>query len=149
MRLLAIIIVFFMIGTAYGLAYNISIPAEVDSGKWFSVNVSAVSEKDLNLTLYSYVYKGFNCVGQDWTANKKEVFLIAGETKQIELKDLVKQGTEQGIYDLRVKLKFDNETLNETYSVIVNSKPEITPIYLYIGLVVVSLVGLYLIFKRG
>ncbi len=147
-KAILIAMVFLIVGLAYSLDYNISAPSDVKAGQWFKVKVSVASEKDLNLTAYSYVYKGFNCVGQGWITNKKEIFVPANKTIGFELEDLVKHGTEDGYYNLRVKLKFDNITLNQTSRIKVTSSPEIQPTYLYIGLVAVSLFGLYFVLKR-
>ncbi len=149
MKMLAIALIFILLSTAYALDYTIDAPKEVNVGEWFKINVSVFSDKDLNLTAYSYVYKNFNCVGQGWVTNKKEVFLHSGESKNIILEDLIKHGTESGYYNLRVKLRYDNETIVETYNLKVNSGGEIDTTYLYIGLVVVSLVGLYLVIRKG
>lgn len=149
MKLFAFLMSLLMIGTAFGLSYNISVPEAVETGNWFYVNVSMISEKDLNLTTYSYVFNGLDCVGQGWTMNQKNISLIAGEPTDIVLQDLVKRGTESGFYKLRIKLNFDNESINETFMVKVNASKGIEPTYLYIGLVLISIAGLYLVLKKG
>jgi len=95
------------------------------------------------------VFEGLNCVGQGWTFNRKNLELNAGETVDFYLEDLVKQGTEPGFYKLRIKFNHGEESLNETFTVKVNASKGIEPTYLYIGLVVVSLAGLYLVLKKG
>jgi hypothetical protein len=147
-KAILVAVILLTVGAAYSLDYNISTPAEVKTGQWFDVNVSVISDKELNLTAYSYVYKGFNSVGQGWIANKREIFVPANKTVNFELEDLVKHGTEDGYYSLRVKLKFGNTTLNQTRAIRVISASEIEPTYLYTGLVVVSLFGLYLVLRK-
>jgi hypothetical protein len=139
-------LVFLTINTANGLAYNISKPETLKPGDWFNVTVSLNSEKPVNLTIYSYVYKELNCISQGWTANKEE--LIVSGTKTLVLKDMVKLNTEPGIYNLRVRLKFDNQTINETSSVqVLGETSWLKESYLYAILVLISLVGLGLMFK--
>ena len=147
--ILFVILVFLSLGSVFALEANVSVPKEVEVGKWFDVNISLKSNDTLNVTLYSYVYKGFNCVGQGWTANKQVILLPANETQKVVLHDLVKNGVEEGYYNLRVKIKYDNATLVKTYSLrVVGGGWDINPTYLYIGLVLVSLIGLYLVVRR-
>ena len=136
------------VSAAASLEYNISYPEEVEIGKWFKIDVSLKSEEPANVTLYSYVYKGFNCVGQGWITNKQEVRLQPDIVSHVVLEDLIKHGTEEGYYNLRVKIKHDNNTLVETYTIKVVGSQEIDTTYLYIGLVVVSLVGLYFVIRK-
>ena len=137
-------------GTVYGFEYNISAPEEINVGEWFSVNVSVVSEEYTNFTVYSYVYEGFNCVGQGWTINQKAISLEPNQTIEFELEDLIKHGTPGGFYNLRVRFRFDEENkLDETYTVKVISEPSISETYLYIGLVLISLLGLFVILRKG
>lgn len=136
------------ISAAASLEYNVTYPGEVKVGEWFKVNVSLKSDEPINITLYSYVYKGFNCVGQGWTTNKKEIHLQPYVVSYVVLEDLIKHGTEEGYYNLRVKMKYDNKTVVETYTIKVVGAKEIDAIYLYIGLVVVSLVGLYFVIRK-
>ena len=147
-KAILIAMIFLIMGIAYSLDYNISIPSEVEVGKWFNINISIVSGKALNLTAYSYVYKGFNSVGQGWVENEREISVPANKTTIFELEDLIKHGTEDGYYNLRVKLKFDNTTLNETRTIKVVNTSKIEPTYLYTGLVIVSLVGLYIVLRK-
>jgi hypothetical protein len=147
--LLIVIILFLSIGSVLALEVNVSVPEEVEEGKWFDVNVSLKSNTSLNVTLYSYVYRGFNCVGQGWITNRQTVVLKPNVIQHVVLHDLIKNGVDEGYYKLRVKVKYDNETIVRTYPLrVVNGNFDIEPTYLYIGLVLVSLVGLYLVVRR-
>jgi hypothetical protein len=131
-----------VLATAYALEYNISVPEEVKSGKWFDVNVSVYSNDEVNFSVYSYVYKGFESFGQGWTANKKEIVLQAGESKDIMLSDLVKYNTPEGYYNLRIRFRLpDNQNLTETYNLKVVSESSFKEIYLYAGLIALCVVG--------
>ncbi|MDD5239376.1 MAG: hypothetical protein PHH61_02845 [Candidatus Nanoarchaeia archaeon] len=136
---------------AEALEYNISAPDWVAAGEWFAVTVTASSDESVTFDAYSYVYQGFNCVGQGWIANKKEISLAAGETKTFSLDDLVKFGTEAGLYNLRVRFKFnESSNITETFSVKVLEGDAGMPfkeIYLYIGLIAVCAIGVFLAFK--
>ena len=139
-------------GIAYGLEYQISTPEEIIVGEWFSVNISMVSKEEMEFSIYSYVYEGFNCVGQGWITNQKEIHLNPNHLIEFELHDLIKHGTEPGFYNLRVRFRFDEENkMDETYTVKVlsNSESTISETYLYIGLVLVSLTGLFVILRKG
>lgn len=138
------------ISAAEALEYNISVPQETTVGKWFAVNISVHTNETITLEAYSYVYKGFNCTGQGWIANKKEVSLAAGETKTFTLEDLIKFGTEEGMYNLRVKLNHENSNITETYSLKVlegESEMQFKEIYLYLGLIAVCIIGVFLAFR--
>lgn len=139
-------------GIAYGLEYQISTPEEIIVGEWFSVNISMVSEEEMKFSIYSYVYEGFNCVGQGWITNQKEIHLKPNIPIEFGLHDLIKHGTEPGFYNLRVRFRFDEENkIDETYTVKVlsNSESTISETYLYMGLVLVSLTGLFVILRKG
>lgn len=136
------------IGSCFGLEYNISQPEQVDVGEWFDVNVSVHSEEAINFSVYSYVYDGFNCVGQGWTDNKKEISLSADESKDVVLSDLVKYNTEDGYYNLRVRFKFlDGSNITETYNVKVVSEEQFKETYLYGGLVALCIIGAIFAFR--
>ena len=127
--------------------YNVNAPKEIQAGKWFNVSVSASSNESTNLTIYSYVYKELNVVSQGWTANKKEVMLEPNDEVNLTLEDLIKYNTEDGIYNLRVRLKYNDQMINETVQVKVYHEAKIfEENYLYFILIVASLIGLGLIF---
>ncbi len=147
-----ILLLLLCFSVSYGLEYNISAPEELNVGEWFSVNVSVISEEESEFSVYSYVYEGFNCVGQGWITNQKEIHLEPNQTIEFELEDLIKHGTSEGFYNLRVRFRFDEENkIDETYTVKVvsNSEPVISETYLYMGLVLVSLTGLFIILRKG
>ena len=147
---LLLLLLLLCFGVSYGLEYNISAPEEIKVGEWFLVNVSVVSEESINFTVYSYVYEGLNCIGQGWTINQKEISLEPNQPIEFELEDLVKHGTPEGFYNLRIRFRFDEENkLDETYTVKVTSESVISETYLYIGLVLISLLGLFVILRKG
>lgn len=148
----AFVLLTLCISTGFGFEYNISVPEEVVAGKWFSVNSTVSSETPVNFTVYSYVYDGNNCVGQGWIDNRKQVSLDAGEEKLIVLEDLVKFGTEQGWYNLRVRYKFGSDNITETFNVRVmeeTAKFSLKETYLYAVLIAVCIIGVYLAFKHN
>jgi hypothetical protein len=143
-----IALTFVALASAYALEYNISVPEEVNSGKWFDVNVSVYSNNETNFSVYAYVYKGFECFGQGWTSNKKEILLQAGESKDFTLSDLVKYNTPEGYYNLRVRFRLpDNQNITETYNLKVVSESSFKEIYLYAGLIALCVVGIIFALK--
>lgn len=129
------------------LTYHIDAPKEVQIGKWFNVSVSVTSDKYENLTVYSYVYRNLTVVSQGWTANKKEVALEPGKQVNLTLEDIIKQNTDDGIYNLRVRFRYGGEVLNETSALKVYAETKVfEESYLYFILIVVSIIGLGLIF---
>jgi hypothetical protein len=130
-----------------GLSYEIDAPEEITIGSWFNVTVNLSADEAINFSVYSYVYRGLDVISQGWTANRQEISLGAGETRQVVLEDLIKHGTEEGIYDLRVRFRTGEQVLNETFSVKVMAESKfIEESYLYFALVVVSVIGLGLVF---
>lgn len=147
-NLIIFLLVLLTFSLSYALVdYNISYPKEVEIGKWFNVSVTIVSDEDVNVSVYSYVYKGLNVVSQGWTANKKELSLKAGQVLNISLEDMIKHNTEEGIYNLKVRVKYDDTVLNKTATIKVFSKSNLfEENYIYTILVIVSIIGLGLVF---
>ena len=141
------VLCFFCIGSDLAIQYTIDAPSEVEVGEWFTVNITASSETEQNMTIYSYIFKELNCIGQGWTVNQQKIQLTE-ETQTIVLKDLVKFNTEQGIYKLRVKMNFEAYSINETFMVQVNSSQVFEESYLYLVLILVSITGISLIAWR-
>jgi len=138
------------LSAAEAFDYTIDAPENVTIGEWFAVNATVSSNETTSFDAYSYVYQGFNCVGQGWIANRKEISLAAGETKTFSLDDLVKFGTAEGLYSLRIKFKFNDSNITETFSIKVmegESQMPFKEIYLYVGLIAVCIVGVFLAFK--
>ena len=131
------ILLILCIETGLAFDYDISAPEQVVIGEWFSTNVSITADEPINLSVYSYVYEGLNNIGQGWTANKKEFSLGSGEKVDFSLDDLVKYGTEEGFYSLRVRFRFGQDNITETFSVKVigNQGFAIKETYLYIGFI--------------
>lgn len=148
-RALAVIIVLMMVISLSSamLSYSVSAPSELTIGKWFNVSVSIISDKQDNVSIYSYVYKNLTCISQGWTANKKDISLEPGKQMNITLQDMIKYNTEEGIYNLRVRLRDATEVLNQTFPVTVHAETKVfEENYLYLMLVVISIIGLGLIF---
>jgi hypothetical protein len=147
--MLAVLVIFIMaisLGSAT-LSYSVDAPKEVQIGKWFNVSVSIVSDKQDNVSVYSYVYRNLTCISQGWTANKKDISLEPGKQVNIVLQDMIKYNTEEGIYNLRVRLRNGTEVLNQTFPVTVHAETKVfEENYLYLMLVVISIIGLGLIF---
>jgi len=145
----AVLLTAICMNSALAIDYIIAVPSEVKTGEWFNVNISLVSDEDINLTVYSYVFQGLNCVGQGWNINQKQVSLFANQQQNTALEDMVKLGTEEGLYKLRIKFKFGSTELNETYTLKINAanKSPIEETYLYAGLVIVSIIGLFIVIK--
>jgi len=148
-RLAVLVLVFAtIISLGYAtLSYTIDAPKEVQTGEWFNVSISVTSDEHENLTVYSYVYRDMNVISQGWAANKKETSLEPDKQVNITLEDMIKYNTEEGIYSLRVRFRCGGDILNETYQIKVYSETKIfEENYLYFILVVVSVIGLGLIF---
>lgn len=138
------------ISAAGALNYTIEAPENVTVGEWFAVNVTVSSDEPVTFDAYSYVYQSNTCVGQGWIANRDEITLEADEEKSFALEDLVKFGTAEGMYKLRVRFKFLDSNITETYSVKVmegRSEMPFKEIYLYTGLIAVCIIGVFLAFK--
>jgi hypothetical protein len=145
--LFAIIIA--MVPLSYAaLEFNVNAPAEVEIGKWFNISVIISSDNDIsNLSVYSYIYRDTNVISQGWTANRKDINLKAGEPANVTLEDMVKYNTEEGLYNLRVKLRYNDSVINQTFPIKVHSESRLfEENYLYFILVVVSIIGLGLVF---
>jgi len=85
-------------------------PGVVEPDKDFTVKVELMNndEEDHNVDVYSYVYRGNKCYSPARESNKKIVMVKAGETKEIELDNIV-SGTEPGDYSLKIKIKRDDQ----------------------------------------
>ena len=141
------LICFFAMSSCLAFDYNIEALNQVETGEWFDTNISVYSEESINFTIYSYVYKGFNNVGQGWIANQQQIKLESGETQDIILSDLVKFNTEEGSYNLRVRFKFsETKNITETYNLKVIAKESFKETYLYAGLIALCIVGMGLAF---
>ena len=146
--LLFIFVFCISVSTCFSLDYSVDFPEEVEVGEWFTVNISVSSLKPVEIETYSYVYDGFNCVSQGWISNKEVVLLEPEKKETIQLKDLIKSGTEEGIYSIRAKVNFENKTVNATDKLVVvdNSSSDMQS-FLYPILVGLSIAGLLLFFK--
>jgi hypothetical protein len=107
---------------------------DVEEGKEFTtsimINNSFTTAK--NFTVYSYVFKGNNPVslGPDsknswkatYTANAVSFILNPSESRILELKNKIEDGTESGVYSLRVRIKVDGKDNDITKEIIVKGK---------------------------
>jgi len=142
------LIILLLFSVAYGqVDIKVFAPKEVYVGEWFTVNVSILSNESRNFSVYSYVYRGLDVVSQGWTANMKEVEVHPNEYVNLSLSDLVKIGTADGIYNLKVKVRCSSECYNYTTSLkVINKQSIIKENYLYFILLMVSILGLVLIY---
>ncbi len=109
---------------------NYSMMAEV--GKEFTTTVKITNNftKPKNFTVYSYVFKGNEPVsmGYDdsqgrwmstYTANNKSVSLGPLSSETVKLKNKIENGTEPGVYSLRVRIKVDGKDNDITKDMVV------------------------------
>ncbi len=85
-------------------------PGTIEADKEFKVTVELSNEdsEDHNVDLYSYVYRGNKCYCTDREANKKTILVKAGQRKEVELENTVKEA-EPGDYNLKIKVKRDDQ----------------------------------------
>ena len=104
----------------------------VEVGKEFTTTVKVTNNftKSKNFTIYSYVFKGNEPVsmGYDdaqgrwmstYTANNKSVSLSPSSSETVKLRNKIENGTETGIYSLRVRIKADGKDNDITKDIVV------------------------------
>ena len=87
---------------------NITAPDVIYAGQLYEVHASITTNESLNGTLYTYVYRGLNCVSTGWW-HGSDVALKPG-TSEFVLKDSVAVDAPEGVYKLKVKLVAGNQT---------------------------------------
>ena len=131
----------------FGLDITAQAPSEMEAGKWFNITVNLSSSEQGNFSVYSYVYRDLDVVSQGWTANLKEVHITENGTTSLSLEDMIKLGTPEGLYKLKVKCRCLNQTFNYTTTIkVVSTSKVFEENYLYYALLLVSIVGLILIY---
>jgi len=84
----------------------ISVPDKVKTGEQFFVIVNITSNKDTTLEIYSYVYEGKTCYSfLGWKGNSKKYKFTKGETKTLNLTDIVSHDAVNGTYQLKVRAR--------------------------------------------
>ena len=93
------------------LGYSIKeIPSEIKNEKEFAVNIELANndDKDIPIDIWSYVYRGSKSYSGEREENKQSFVLNAGESKIVELKNVV-EGASPGEYNLKVKMIKNNQ----------------------------------------
>ncbi len=110
------------------IEYNITLPRSIEIGKEFPIKINIVNgkQKDVNLKLWSYVYRSSKCYSYNGTreSNAKQVNVKSHFSTEVELINKVLQADE-GEYKLKVKILESNlKTPKEFTFDIVLKKPE-------------------------
>lgn len=81
-------------------------PENIFLGDEFSSSVKVENTKgySINTKVYSYVYRGSKCYSGERTENMQEFILASGESKTIELKNIVEEA-EPGEYNFKVRIE--------------------------------------------
>lgn len=81
-------------------------PENIFLGDGFSSSVKVENTKgySINTKVYSYVYRGSKCYSGERTENMQEFILASGESKTIELKNIVEEA-EPGEYNFKVRIE--------------------------------------------
>jgi hypothetical protein len=111
--------------------YNIiSSPSAVRPDDEFEIVVLLTNNfnETKNFSIYSYIYADKNLVSSGWDgkvwkntwdANKKIVIIIPNSSFIVTLKNMIKNGTEPGIYKLNVRVNVDNKKYDLTKNITV------------------------------
>ncbi len=133
---------------------DVDAPGELETGEWYNIYVNVtsnenVTEENTTVSVYSYVFRELDCVSQGWTANEKQVDLDEG-VNEVVLEDRIKDGVEEGIYDLRVRVREGSRKRDFTKSVKVRTSSSFDfKTLLYSSLVLSSLVAVVYIFTKS
>ncbi len=84
------------------LLINFTAPSVIYAGEMYEVAVDIYTNESLNGTLYTYVYRGLNCISTGWW-HGIDVKLKPGENHFV-LRDSVSPDAPEGFYRLKVKL---------------------------------------------
>ena len=117
--------------TSKSFEYKIaSIPSTIRLGEDFETEVELVNndDEDIDIELWSYVYRGSKCYSGDREENKQRFTLKKGSSKGVELINMVEEA-EPGDYNFKVKIRKDQQVtlkeLTEQISVISSEKIEV------------------------
>jgi len=78
--------------------------------------------KEISVELYSYAFKGRDCITGGWTSYKKEISLDKKEQKTVKLTNKIEEKAKPGEYSFRVRAKVDNEIIDKTEKIIVTDE---------------------------
>ncbi|UCD04002.1 MAG: lamin tail domain-containing protein [Candidatus Woesearchaeota archaeon] len=100
-------------------------PNEVKQGDNLTITIRLKNptDRDEELYVYSYVYFGQQLASeQGWVPNRKLVDLEEGEETVIKLKNRIKESAEPTFWNIKVKVKFDEEEIEAKDEVKINEK---------------------------
>lgn len=84
----------------------VSVPEKVKTGEKFYVILNITSSKEETLEVYSYVYEGKTCYSfYGWKGNSEKYKFTKGETKTLNLTDIVSHDAVNGTYQLKVRAR--------------------------------------------
>ncbi|NIO21476.1 MAG: hypothetical protein GTN76_12235 [Candidatus Aenigmarchaeota archaeon] len=108
----------------------ISFPEEIEKNKEIEIEVeinnTSIYRKDY--TVYSYVYEGNKILSEGfdgnfwfntWDANRQNVSIPGNSSITLTLKNRIAIDTKPGKYDLRVRIRFDDEKRDLTKNIII------------------------------
>jgi hypothetical protein len=106
----------------------IDYPKTVYKGEKFQIKVNITNIKiDDDFFIYSYVYEGLNVLSEDWVHNKQRVELQSGSSAFIILDDKVVNLETPGTYNLKVRVKVDDENYDSIVPINVLFSNKIEP----------------------
>jgi hypothetical protein len=109
-----------------------SSPAKVKTGENFSVSASVTSNIHATLEIYSYVYDGKTCYSfYGWKGNAEKYDFAAGETKTINLMDIVRHEAGNGTYTLKVRARLGSGDSAKDYDASAAIEVEQAPVDLF------------------
>jgi hypothetical protein len=89
-------------------------PEKLQTGAEFETKVQLVNndEKDYDIDVWSYVYRGSKCYSGERTANKKHLTLEKGASEVVSLQTKI-DSAEAGDYNLKVLINKDSQKTNK------------------------------------
>jgi hypothetical protein len=141
--------------TSNGLVISSEVPETVDTKEFtFPVTINNSSNETRFLEVYSYVFKGGDCVSGSWTSNLRILSLGPHEEKDFNMTNTLEQVN--GLYSMKLRVKEgEKKTDLQSYINITLKKPWGVTGYTaaaktmaYAGLSIVGLAALYLVMKR-
>lgn len=143
--------------TSNELMVSAEFPETVNSGDFnLTVEITNLVNKSRVLEVYSYVYKGSDCVSGSWTRNLEMLELEPYANKSLNLTNKLEKVN--GLYSAKLRVKeFDRTvdlqsyiTINQTlknFEGITGYSALIKPVATF-GFSIVGLVALYVVMKR-
>lgn len=109
-------------------------PEKLKTNQEFEIkaNVTNNLNYDINISFYSYVYNSSKLyTAGTWTENKKEATLPAFSTININLKNQIKQDINEGLYNLKLRIKLAEKDFDAVTQVLIaDEKPIINISYI-------------------